>query len=167
VDRYDGIQQYLRGTYDAALTGARVFAVVHFLGDGGQAYGRVFGSGNGGEDYTAGSFMILRNNVGTVASAHQQSFRISDPDGYQGSRIFEYLLDPVSGSISFWVNGELIGTSVYAFTLDPTEYAIANRYSEGDPQAHAAIDVEAILVFPPDADPEPIRAAIIAKYPLP
>jgi hypothetical protein len=165
---FEGFDDWLRGTYNTSFTGARLFVAYQVLGNGGQQYARVFGSGSEYEDYSGGHFMLIRNNGGTNIAAHQGgNFRISDSTSYQGKHVFEALFEPSGGDITLWRDNTEIGTVAADQNLNVTHYAIGGRYLGGDGQAHAAIRFFGAWLVPHDADPvivEDIRNYVLNKY---
>ncbi len=165
--RFDGVNDGLRGLFANNINGGYMFAAFSVLGDGGEAYGRVFGANiSGGFDYQNTGFALRRLDStetlnlrysGGSADTHQNLF-----DDDRGDLLLESRVAPSSQKSK--VNDADLNNGV---TTIPDTGVAATRYSISSNSTGAsnlAIDLEFLALFSADSVPDEATAKRIRDY---
>jgi hypothetical protein len=157
--RFDGVNSWLEGTYNSALSGGYMFCLFSVIGDGGLIFGRVFSSApTGGVDTQAngaiwlGQFDLTGNSRSFFGDAGGTVMQRTD--GFAGTGLHEISLK--TGAHKSLLNGAAELTNTAATTFNFQDFSIGARSDNGS--STAAIDVFVHGMFDKDlSDAEAVK----------
>jgi hypothetical protein len=168
VLRFDGTNDGLQGLFANNIDGGYMFAAFSVLGDGGEAWGRVFStnSSSGGEDdrepgaafsIRSGSTADLhtRFKLATASLVHVAMFDAGNGDILHESKI-------QNGSQSSKVNNANLKTESHTITTASDKFNIGSYINPS--LANTAIDLEYLALFSVDSVPDEATASKIRNY---
>ena len=158
VLRFDGVNSGLQGLFNQTIDGGYMFAAFTVLGNGGEAFGRVFSVSTlvGSDLTTDGAIVLGQNNATGDSRSRLEGFTtLIRAGGFSGTHIHEVLL---SGSAhKYLLDGGSEVTDTTALTIAPERFSIGSDQSGN---SNAAIDLEYLALFPAsitDAQADAVR----------
>ena len=166
--RFDGVNDGLQGLFANNINSGYMFAAFSVLGDGGEAWGRVFStnSSSGGEDdrepgaafsIRSGSTTDLhtRFKLATASLVHVAMFDDGNGDFIHESKI-------QNGSQTSKVNNANLKTESHTITTASDKFNIGSYLNPS--LANTAIDLEYLALFSADSVPDEATASKIRDY---
>lgn len=144
--RFDGVDDFLSGTFAAAISGGRMFAVFRVLGDGGEPWGRVLSmAAAGAPDSGSTGFRWGYHVIPDLNTYYNGATRTSHASGFSGRFMSEVAVSP-TGIISRRNNTDEKTATVDTTAIASTEFAMGGHSVNGG--FNPSIDLEHLSVFP-------------------
>ena len=158
----------LQGLLNQTIDGGYMFAAFSVLGDGGEAYSRIFSvNSNGADDNTlSGGIFSLRNAAtSTLDSYYQGNYRLPHVemfDDANGDILHEVKI--TNGNQSSLVNDANLQTATLGTAISSEEFNIVSSAAPSNANNNAAIDLEFLALFSADSVPDEATAKRIRDY---
>ena len=148
--RFDGVDDFMDGVFGQTITGGYMFAAFSVLGDGGEAYGRVFSVNPTGalDNVSTGAIFSIRHHPTqtTLSNYFNWSYKSQHTglfDDTNGDILHESLIK--DGTQLSRVNNADEQTSSEATNISPEEFNVG---AGSDNRNNPAIDLEYLALFP-------------------
>jgi len=166
VLRFDGVGNFMDGVFNQTITDGYLFAAFSVLGDGGDAYGRIFSANSTGAfDYQTGGFALRRyNSTDQIQVRWNGGSEITHSDVFNGERGDFLLESPLrAGDQNSKINNADAddGACRLPNPVSSEEFKIAAATSQ---DSHPAIDLEYLALFPADSVPDEATASKIRNF---
>lgn len=145
VVRFDGVDDFLSGTFTSAINGGRMFAVFSVLGAGGELNGRILSLANNTDtDFDTTGWIASYYASGDIASYY--GGLKTTHTGVGNTRSLNNIVAR-SDLYESRINDADLKISSGATVMAATKFALVGTAHSGT--ANSAIDLEALYLFPP------------------